>query len=83
MEAEDVVRSHGGSVLRLAGLYNRVRGPHMYWLRLLLSNMTTNETFVTLPMNGKSEVNLLSYEDAANVTIKALLAGLILLLEVT
>jgi hypothetical protein len=31
--AEDFVLQKGGNVVRLAGLYNEVTGPHSFWLR--------------------------------------------------
>jgi hypothetical protein len=62
--AEKAVLAEGGSVVRLAGLYTATRGAHSYWL-------TQDE----VGSNEDSIVNLLHYEDAAGVSIAALLRG--------
>lgn len=61
LEAEHETREHGGTVLRLAGLYNAVRGPHSYWLQMGA-------------VNGSPEglINLVHYEDAAGAMVAAL-----------
>jgi len=55
---------NGGGVLRLAGLYNRNRGAHAYYLR-------------SEEISGSPDhlVNLLHYDDAAGACIAALRAG--------
>ena len=61
VSAEHAILARGGSVVRLAGLYSKNRGPHTYWLR-------------AGEVKGDSEgkINLLHYEDAAGVVIAAL-----------
>ena len=66
VQAEQIVLQNGGCCLRLAGLYNLLRGPHNYWL-------TSGKETITSSPNGM--VNLLHYEDAANACYHALLLG--------
>ena len=62
LAAEGATLERGGSVVRLAGLYTATRGAHSYWF-------TQDE----VASDGASIVNLLHYEDAAGVSIAALL----------
>lgn len=59
--AESAVRAAGGLVLRLAGLYDRERGPHVTYLRMPSS-----------PLRPDGWINLIHYEDAADLTVRVL-----------
>jgi nucleoside-diphosphate-sugar epimerase len=61
MGAEENVRVHGGTILRLAGLYSLDRGAHNFWL---------GKEEVGGPANGI--INLLHYDDAAGSVVAAL-----------
>jgi nucleoside-diphosphate-sugar epimerase len=65
IRAEDTVLQAGGCCLRLAGLYNLLRGPHNYYL----TNFATGKV-IDSPPDGL--VNLLHYEDAAAACLAAL-----------
>lgn len=60
---EDMIKREG-SVIRLAGLYTVDRGPHTFWIK---SGEVDN--------NADGMVNLLHYEDAADVCVEALING--------
>ncbi|CDF37085.1 unnamed protein product [Chondrus crispus] len=61
-EAEDkVLAVPEGNVIRLAGLYTRDRGPHVFWLRKR-----------AVPGPVDSFVNMLHYEDAATAVVAVL-----------
>jgi len=62
VDAENIVLNAGGSVVRLAGLYDTQRGAHNFWL-----------SKVELDSNPDGIINQIHYEDAALVTIAALL----------
>jgi nucleoside-diphosphate-sugar epimerase len=65
LDAEKEALEAGGCVVRLAGLYDVAAGPHAYWLR-------------TLKVNGHPDglINLIHYEDAADLCVLALGSGL-------
>lgn len=69
ISAEEAVLSRDGIALRLAGLYNDMRGPHTYWLRLAKEGKV-------IETNADGFVNLIHYEDAASIAIAALASGL-------
>ncbi|XP_062198773.1 uncharacterized protein LOC133901410 [Phragmites australis] len=58
LKAENVVLEAGGCVLRLVGLYNSVKGPHVFWL-----------SKGTLDARPDHILNLIHYEDAASLAI--------------
>lgn len=62
--AEEAVLSRDGSVIRLAGLYNELRGPHTYWIK----NGTVDAA-------ADGTINMLHYNDAASATISVLKNG--------
>lgn len=62
ISAEEQIVTRGGSVVRLAGLYDALRGPHTYWLK---------QGKVEASEDGA--LNMLHYEDAAGVCVHALL----------
>lgn len=62
-EFEFVMR--GGNVLRLAGLYDHERGPHIYYAK---QNSSLK--------SGEDLINLIHYEDAANCVVASLLSDL-------
>lgn len=62
--AEEIVHEVGGNVVRLAGLYTADRGAHMFFLKA-----------GSVSRCGANVINLIHYEDAATLTINALLAG--------
>ena len=62
--AEETVLSRGGSVVRLAGLYAKDRGPHTFWINS-----------GSVASNADGLVNTLHYEDAAQVAIATCLYG--------
>lgn len=61
LEGEKIVLNNNGTVLRLAELYNLMKGPHTYW-------------FSKGKINGKMGkfLNMLHYEDAASVCLKVI-----------
>ncbi|MFM8314726.1 MAG: hypothetical protein ACKOA8_10605 [Deltaproteobacteria bacterium] len=59
IEGEKWVLAEKGTVLRLAGLYHRTSGPHIYYSQLAES-----------PLRGDGLINLIHYEDAASLTLK-------------
>jgi nucleoside-diphosphate-sugar epimerase len=61
MKAEEKVRVHGGTILRLAGLYTLDRGAHNFWLGK-----------EEVAGRGDGIINLLHYDDAAGSVIAAL-----------
>ena len=61
ISAEEAILNRGGSVIRLAGLYTVDRGPHSYWLK-------SGE----IKGDPEGTINMLHYEDAAAVCLKAL-----------
>lgn len=65
VEAEEEALRRGGCVVRLAGLYSEVRGPH----RVYLSRRE-------LPGNASRLVNLVHVDDAARSVVAALEKGL-------
>jgi nucleoside-diphosphate-sugar epimerase len=64
------VRSAGGNVIRLAGLYTATRGPHAFWLHR--SRDLNNSAAAVIQGAADSVVNLLHYQDAAAVVIALL-----------
>ena len=64
LAAERVTLDAGGCVVRLAGLYDRERGPHRIYLRTPAS-----------PRRPDGLVNLLHYDDAAALCVAALERG--------
>eukprot|EP01034_Spumella_vulgaris_P030418 gene30418-37630_t len=80
--AEGQTVNEGGNVIRLAGLYHATRGPHTYYLQSSRYGMQspyrkgrTDEVF-KVDGSGHALVNMLHYDDAAEVVIKALTSGL-------
>jgi nucleoside-diphosphate-sugar epimerase len=65
MAAEEKVRTHGGTILRLAGLYTLERGAHNFWL-------ASGKGQVSGCPDGI--INLLHYDDAAGSVVAALQA---------
>ncbi|CAK0791062.1 unnamed protein product [Prorocentrum cordatum] len=63
--AERCALDAGGSVLRLAGLYDTDRGPHTYWLKV-----------GKVSANPEGLINMLHYDDAAAAAVAALERGL-------
>jgi nucleoside-diphosphate-sugar epimerase len=64
LEAEAVIHAAGGIAVRLAGLYDEHRGPHMVYLR--------TETSTRRP---DGFINLIHYDDAAELCTVALRKG--------
>jgi len=64
LDAERVVLEAGGVVVRMAGLYNALRGPHQVYLRRESS-----------PRGPDGLINLIHYDDAATLVIAALTRG--------
>ena len=64
ISAEEDMIKREGSVIRLAGLYTVDRGPHTFWIK-------NGE----VDSNADGMVNLLHYEDAADVCVEALVSG--------
>jgi nucleoside-diphosphate-sugar epimerase len=64
LDAEAPIRAAGGIAVRMAGLYDRHRGPHLVYLR--------TETSKRRP---DGLVNLIHYDDAAELCIAALERG--------
>lgn len=62
INAEEQIVTRGGSIMRLAGLYDAQRGPHSFWLRQ-----------GSVEGNSEGTLNMLHYEDAASACIRALL----------
>ena len=62
--AEEVVLEAGGSVVRMAGLYDRGRGVHRYYQKMTRSDQRADGL-----------VNLIHYDDAARLCVAALLGG--------
>ncbi|KAK3441003.1 hypothetical protein EUGRSUZ_B01266 [Eucalyptus grandis] len=58
LKAEAVVTEFGGSVIRLAGLYQADRGAHSYWLQK-----------GTVEVRPDHILNLIHYEDAASLSV--------------
>ena len=61
LSAEKVVTDYGGSVIRMAGLYSLNRGPHRSYEHERESRS-----------NAKGFLNLIHYEDAAQIAVRAL-----------
>ncbi len=61
LACENAVLEKGGNVVRLVGLYHSKRGAHMYFLKIQ-----------TVPRWGESCINLIHYEDAADLCYKIL-----------
>jgi hypothetical protein len=61
LACENAVLEKGGNVVRLVGLYHSKRGAHMYFLKVQ-----------TVPRWGDSLINLIHYEDAADLSCKIL-----------
>lgn len=79
IEAERIALQRNGIVLRLAGLYDRHRGPHMYWLSSIASKERTYKEkgeYYKFDIEPDGLVNLLHYEDAALAATKSLLLGI-------
>jgi hypothetical protein len=60
----------------MTGLYDRFRGPHMYWLTAIADMQRgggAESRSLNLEVDGL--VNLVHYEDAAEAAVKALLRG--------
>jgi hypothetical protein len=64
ISAETAVLERGGSVIRLAGLYNPERGPHAFWLKT--GKVSSNPDGV---------LNMLHYEDAARAALAVIAAS--------
>ncbi len=64
LAVEEVVRSAGGAVVRLTGLYDEGRGPHRVYLRKAES-----------PRRPDGLVNLIHYDDAAELCRRVLAQG--------
>ncbi|KAJ8900842.1 hypothetical protein NDN08_000141 [Rhodosorus marinus] len=64
LKAEASVIEAGGTVLRLAGLYDRRVGPHNYWLRS-----------PEIKGNPDTLINMIHYNDAASLALAILEAG--------
>jgi len=62
--AEECVLAAGGLVVRLAGLYDRERGPHRVYLRTPIS-----------PRRPDGLISLIHYDDAAALCVQALRRG--------
>jgi hypothetical protein len=67
IRAEDIVLQAGGGCLRLAGLYNLLRGPHNYYL-----TQFQPETGKVIDAPPEGQINMLQYEDAAAACLAAL-----------
>lgn len=63
LAAEEAIIIREGNVVRLSGLYTESRGPHTFWLK----KSAAGETIDT---NADGMVNMLHYEDAAEVAVK-------------
>lgn len=63
LDAEAAIREAGGAVVRLAGLYDAERGPHRVFGRMGVSER-----------RGDGRLNLIHYNDAADLCVAALLA---------
>lgn len=61
LEAENLVLSRGGKVIRLAGLYNAFRGAHTYFLGK-----------EEVPYGANGLINLISYDDAADAVLSVM-----------
>lgn len=61
--AEEAVLDRGGTVLRLAGLYSDLRGPHTFWMKN--SQDAPNE----VDADGEGTLNMLHYSDAAAAAV--------------
>jgi nucleoside-diphosphate-sugar epimerase len=61
---EKLIEQNGGCIVRLAGLYNEERGPHIYLLKSMKIRSSPN-----------SFLNLIHSDDAATLCVKALQAG--------
>ncbi len=61
LACERAVLDKGGNVARLVGLYHSSRGAHMYFLKIQ-----------TVPRWGDSVINLIHYEDAADLCVRIL-----------
>jgi len=61
LKCEEEVLRRGGQVVRLVGLYHSQRGAHSYFLRIQ-----------SVPRDGRSVINLIHYEDAADLCVKVL-----------
>jgi hypothetical protein len=66
--AEDVVLANHGTVVRLAGLYTKDRGPHTYWFRM-------EKDGKPVETNSNGIVNMIHYEDAASFVVASLNAS--------
>jgi len=64
LTAEEIVLGAGGTVLRLAGLYDVKRGGHAYWMNAGV-----------VKGNPEGMINLLHYDDAATAVERALTSG--------
>jgi len=64
VSSEELVRNKGGTVLRLAGLYDTRRGGHAYWMNAGV-----------VRGNEAGLINLVHYDDAAAAVISALECG--------
>lgn len=73
MAEEIVLHDNSGSVIRLAGLYEKYKGPHVYWLSNI--NRLKQDNSVPLNIEPNELVNLIHYDDAGDATVKALLRG--------
>jgi nucleoside-diphosphate-sugar epimerase len=64
LNAEEVVLAAGGMVVRMAGLYDHHRGPHLVYLRTQESKRRPDGL-----------INLIHYDDAADLCLAALARG--------
>ncbi|KAH7282829.1 hypothetical protein KP509_35G049300 [Ceratopteris richardii] len=64
LRAEEEVLKVGGTIVRLAGLYTKDRGPHAYWVKKGVAEC-----------RGDHILNLIHYEDAASLCVTVLKGG--------
>lgn len=65
IQAEEAILAQQGHVVRMSGLYTRLRGPHTYWM----DQRNSNETIAG---NANGYVNMIHYEDAASLCLAIL-----------
>lgn len=61
-------------MVRLAGLYSEVRGPHSYWLRRARDAAAAGTPQTVIPGSSAACLNMLHYEDAAAAVLAAVKA---------
>ena len=67
LETEDVFRVAGGTAVRFGGLFTATRGAHHFWAK----KIAADPNYVVA--NGNQLLNMIHYDDAAQVLIAALL----------